>query len=231
VPEGDTVHKLAHVLARALTGRRLELVWLRDRGGLDALTGHEVRAVEALGKHLLIGVAPPATARPRWVLHNHLGMKGRWDRYRPGETWERPETQAGVRLETGRRLYVCFRPMVVELLRRGELAGHPSLRRLGPDLLAETCPIAEIVARARRRVDLVRIGRRFRAPGLEAACGEIAVESGDDLLAVRSRQILEDEAAAARALRDVVDERARRRARARRTKSRGRPLTGSTTPT
>jgi len=107
VPEGDTVHKLARALARDVEGRPLEGLWLRDRGWVELLAGRRVREVAALGKHLLVAVGPsaepagaPLEAADRtsddWVLHVHLGMNGRFHRYREGERWQRPARQASI---------------------------------------------------------------------------------------------------------------------------------------
>ncbi len=147
MPEGDTVLKIARVLERDLVGRSLEGIWLRNRGDVSPLVGATIDAVETRGKHMLVGIA----AERRWNLHVHLGMKGRWDRYRSGETWERPAYQAGTRIATEGYVHVCFRPMVAELLTETEVVGHPRLGRLGPDLLAERVSFDEIARRARLR--------------------------------------------------------------------------------
>lgn len=146
MPEGDTVHKLARALRSPLEGERLARLWLREVGEVEALAGARVREVAALGKHLLIALAPRAGGADR-VLHVHLGMHGRWERAAPGAAGG----GARLRLETGKDAFACRRAPVVELLRRVELAAHPVLARLGPDLLAEEVDLAAIVARARRR--------------------------------------------------------------------------------
>ena len=147
MPEGDTVWKVARVLERDLVGRSLKGFWLRNRGEVPPLVGATIDAVETRGKHMLVGIA----GERRWHLHVHLGMKGRWDRYRKGETWERPTHHAGTRIDTEGYVHVCFRPMVAELLTETEVLGHARLGRLGPDLLGENVNTAEIVERARRR--------------------------------------------------------------------------------
>jgi endonuclease-8 len=145
VPEGDTVHKLARALRPLLEGEAVEGLWLRDRGEVEGLAGERVREVAALGKHFLI-----ALGRER-VLHVHLGLHGTWHRYRHGEPCERAASGAWLRLDTKAWRLVCFRAAVAECLRRVELAGHPVLSRLGPDLLADGFDPAAAVGRARRR--------------------------------------------------------------------------------
>jgi endonuclease-8 len=147
VPEGDTVHKLARALRGPLEGEALARLWLRDAGEVEALAGARVREVAALGKHLLIALAPRDGGADR-VLHVHLGMHGRWERAGPGAAGG---GAARLRIETEKDAFECRRAPVVELLRRVELTAHPVLGRLGPDLLAEEVDLAAIVARARRR--------------------------------------------------------------------------------
>jgi endonuclease-8 len=147
VPEGDTVYKVARVLRRDLVGKTLEGLFLRNRGEVAPLVGAEIRGLETRGKHLLISFA----SEPSYTLHIHLGMKGRWDRYRAGKPWERPAYQAGARIDTAGFVHVCFRPMLAELLTGAELFSDPRLSRLGPDLLAENLDLRDVVRRARSR--------------------------------------------------------------------------------
>jgi endonuclease-8 len=143
VPEGDTVHKLANALRPLLEGNPLVSLWLRDRGAVAALAGAVVEEVSALGKHFLFALGP------RDVLHVHLGMHGKWFRDRPGERNPLADRAAVVRLETDEHRLTCAAAPVAELLRRADLAGHPVVGRLGPDLLAPGFDAARAVARAR----------------------------------------------------------------------------------
>ncbi len=150
MPEGDTVHKLAARLRPALEGRCVEGVWLRDRGWLP-LAGATVHEVVPLGKHLLMGLGTPGASRSAWVLHVHLGLHGRWHRFRREEPGAGAPAAARLRLVCGEDEYVCSRAACAEILRRVDLAGHPVLARLGPDLLAPEVDLDRVVRRARRR--------------------------------------------------------------------------------
>lgn len=148
MPEGDTVHKIARALRGRLEGETIAALWLREPGPVPALAGACVREVVALGKHLLVALAP-RSGGPDAVLHVHLGMHGRWRRIEPDAPHAFEER---LRIQLPADAFACLRAPVVELLRRSELAAHPALSRLGPDLLAEPDPdLAAIVARARRR--------------------------------------------------------------------------------
>ena len=105
MPEGDTVHRVARVLAAELTGQTLSEIKLHDRGEVPELAGCTIESVEAAGKHLLVDFSGD------WTLRVHLGMHGRWLRKhvrepRPGGLLENdaspqerdgyaPETDAG----------------------------------------------------------------------------------------------------------------------------------------
>lgn len=146
MPEGDTVFKLAAAMRPRLEGRRLARVWLRERGEIESLRGARVREVATLGKHLLVVVAPAPPAADV-VLHVHLGMRGRWRR--AGR--EARTSGAQLVIATGEDLFTCVRAGTLELLRRGDVRDHPRLSKLGPDLLVEPFPLADVVRRARCR--------------------------------------------------------------------------------
>lgn len=140
MPEGDTVHRLARVLARELTGRRAERVELSDHGELPDLAGRRIDRVEALGKHLLVHLDGG------WSLRVHLGMHGRWRRLDPGAPRAGKGTLVLVAAGT---TYVCERAYRADAVRTSAVRAHPRLARLGPDLLSEPPPVDEAVARAR----------------------------------------------------------------------------------
>jgi endonuclease-8 len=89
-----------------------------------------VDAVEAQGKNLLIRFDGGLELR------THLRMNGSWHRYRPGERWRRPPGRARLVLEVDGSVAVCFDAPVVELFETRAEALHPTLSRLGPDLLS-----------------------------------------------------------------------------------------------
>jgi endonuclease-8 len=141
MPEGDTVHRHARLLAGHLVGRPLRRLWLNDMGHVTELEGRDVASIEARGKHLLVHVAGG------WSLRVHLGMKGRW-RALPVATAVPPGST--VLIEAGDQAFACVRAYHAELARTHTLKRHPKLVRLGPDLLADAPRIREAAARARR---------------------------------------------------------------------------------
>jgi endonuclease VIII len=139
MPEGDTVHKLAAVLRPLLEGRALASLRLRDRAAASH-AGVVVEELAVLGKHFLFALGC------RDVLHVHLGMHGRWLRNAPGD----PGRATVVALETAAERFLCVAAPVAELLRRADLAAHPVIARLGPDVLAAEFDPERAAARARR---------------------------------------------------------------------------------
>ena len=148
MPEGDTIHRSARSLGRALTGATVSAVSGAARGlssaGVDRLVGQTVEDVRARGKHLLIAFAPSGL-----TLHTHLMMSGSWHLYRHGQPWQKPRGRASVVVEVPAWVAVCFSAPVCELLSPRQLAAHPSLARLGPDAVDEATDLRE----ARRRLD------------------------------------------------------------------------------
>jgi endonuclease-8 len=147
MPEGDTLHKVAMAMAPRLVGQALSEV--RTRGGVvhGRLAGRRVAAVRAVGKHLVVELDDGTAIR------SHLGMKGTWHVYAPGERWWRSAAQAGLVLATAAVVFVCFHPHEVHVLAAKEAARDPGLARLGPDVLADDFDPRDAVARARARTD------------------------------------------------------------------------------
>jgi endonuclease-8 len=149
VPEGDTIFRTAEVLRRALLGGVIRHAGAQPRPGLlrvlrlSVLEGARVEAVEARGKHLLIGFS-----EGRW-LRTHMRMRGSWHRYRAGEPWRLPASRASCWLETDAVVAVCFDAPEVELLTDAELGRHGRLASLGPDLLASSFDADEALRRLR----------------------------------------------------------------------------------
>jgi len=110
---------------------------------VQRIVGKRVDAVEAQGKNLLIRFDGGLEIR------THLRMNGSWHRYRPGERWRRPPGRARLVLEVDGTVAVCFDAPVVELFETRTEPLHPSLSRLGPDLLKPEFDAAEAHRRLR----------------------------------------------------------------------------------
>lgn len=146
MPEGDTLFRTAAGLRPHLVGRTVTAARTGGPGSVpqvQRIVGHEICAVESLGKNLLIRFDNGLEIR------THLRMSGTWHRYRPGERWRRPPARARLVIEVPDAVAVCFDAPVVELLEERAEALHPALGGLGPDLLAPTFDGDEAIRRLR----------------------------------------------------------------------------------
>jgi endonuclease VIII len=175
MPEGDTIHRAAATLQRALQGRVVtgfetgyaQLARFDDD---VPLRGRTVEWVRAAGKQLLMRFSSHPRGGGALTLRTHMRMSGSWHIYRPGERWQRPRRDMRIVVATEAYVAVAFSVPEAEFLddralhaapaAREATAGTeeaplrsryraPALRRLGPDLLGETFDIDEAVRRAR----------------------------------------------------------------------------------
>jgi endonuclease-8 len=146
MPEGDTLFRTAAGLRPYLVGRDVLAARAQGPGAVPQIhrvIGKRVDAVEAQGKNLLIRFDGGLELR------THLRMNGSWHHYRPGERWRRPPGRARLVLEVDGAVAVCFDAPVVELFEARAERVHPSLSRLGPDLLSPDFDAAEAHRRLR----------------------------------------------------------------------------------
>jgi endonuclease-8 len=146
VPEGDTLHRTANRLRPALVGAPLVRFEAPRLLGDRPVVGTEITAVEAVGKHLLIGFADGLTLR------THLGMPGSWHLYEAGQRWRKPAHLLRALVTVPGWEAVCFSAPQVQTYRRDHPGGALGLDRdpighLGPDLCTPGPDIDEALAR------------------------------------------------------------------------------------
>jgi endonuclease-8 len=153
MPEGDTIHRAAATLQRAIGGQvvtRFESV-LPKLTRVDAdtsLRGRTVERVEARGKHLLIWFSGDL------VLRTHMRMNGSWHIYRPGERCSGRIATWRIVIETATMHAVAFTVPVAELSPHSELATDDVVAKLGPDPLSDTFSPAEAIERLQAHGDI-----------------------------------------------------------------------------
>ena len=153
MPEGDTIHRAAQTLHRALCGRTVttftsvypQLTRVDDTA---PIAGRVIERVEARGKHLLMWFSGDL------VLRTHMRMHGSWHIYRPGERWQRPRHDMRIAIETDAFHAVGFNIPVAELTTTRDLERAGPLPQIGPDLLSDDFDADEAVARLRSRADV-----------------------------------------------------------------------------
>jgi endonuclease-8 len=206
LPEGDTIHRTAATLQKALAGKvvtRYETMLPKIEA---ALRGRTIERVVAAGKHLVIDFSGDLHLR------THMRMNGSWHIYRPGERWWRPRRDMRIVIETADFVAVGFNIPVAEMLSGREL--ERALHEQGPDLLADF-DVEEAIRRAREHGDeqiadvllnqrvAAGIGNIWKSESL-FACGINPfrkVKDIDDLgkLFLAARALLEQSAAGQRA--------------------------------
>ncbi len=139
MPEGDSIVRVATALRPLLVGTALTRV---VTGGVvrPDLAGATATAVTSLGKHLLIDLDRG------WQLRVHLGMNGRWRRYRAPRT---APASASLVLVTPTDELACLLARDVELTARRDPRWSRAIAALGPDVLAADFDPAIAAARAR----------------------------------------------------------------------------------
>ena len=132
VPEGDSIHRIAALLAPRLTGRRLERV--TTQGLVRETGGRTVTKVTAHGKHLIIELDNGA------YLRAHLGMNGRFRAYdrEAGEAMlaRLSPGRASLALVTADGVYVWIGAPQIEVAQRRDPLRGMATGTLGPDVLS-----------------------------------------------------------------------------------------------
>src|SRR2546430_3045392 len=165
MPEGDTIYRTVTILRRALAGRVVtgfELVApkITHAAAQRRIVGGTVKAVESNGKHLMITFG---TDGEDVVLHTHMRMTGQWHVYRPGERWRFAPSKARVVIRTDDYVAPCETPPIVELMTAREIALHPVIPELGPDVIADDFDLEEGLRRLRAQPER-DIANAFLAP-------------------------------------------------------------------
>jgi DNA-formamidopyrimidine glycosylase len=138
MPEGHTLHRLAHEIGAAFTGRQVSVTSPQGRfaGSAALVDGATIVGAEAAGKHLFIEFDAPFDGER--VIHIHLGLIGQLDVHADVDEIPLPVGQVRLRLTTRglpasyadlRGAIVCD---LVTTARREDVIG-----RLGPDPLRD----------------------------------------------------------------------------------------------
>lgn len=136
MPEGDTIFRAARTLQFALADKEITrfetvLAHLQRIDDDHGVAGRIVESVASQGKWLLMRFSGDLT------LVTHMRMNGSWHIYRPGERWQRNRNRMRVLIETADIVAVGFDIPVAEFHTAESLKRHPSLTRLGPDVLRD----------------------------------------------------------------------------------------------
>ncbi|HBX13687.1 MAG: endonuclease VIII, partial [Leclercia adecarboxylata] len=143
MPEGPEIRRAADSLEAAIKGKPLTDVWFafpQLKPFESRLIGERVTHVETRGKALLTHFSNQLT------LYSHNQLYGVW---RVVETGQEPQTTRvlRVKLQTAEKTILLYSASDIEMLMPEQLATHPFLQRVGPDVLDLSLTAEDVKAR------------------------------------------------------------------------------------
>jgi len=165
MPEGPEIRLAADAVATAIAGRPVQEVYFAFdhlRPFAAALQGERVTAVTSRSKAIITRFANGLN------IYSHNQLYGQWW-VRPA--YDFPDTNRQLRLAIHNHTHsaLLYSASEIEVLTTAELAEHPYLRKLGPELLDEAVTEAEVAARfgdgrfQRRRLTSLLLDQSFLA--------------------------------------------------------------------
>ena len=165
MPEGPEIRRAADHVARVLVDRvveeaRFHVPELARRG--RRLAGHTVTAVDTRGKAMLTHFDNGLT------LYSHNQLYGRWYTV-PRPRMPQTERQLRVELHTATHSALLYSASDIEILTDTQVAGHPFLSRIGPDVMDPELTAERVLQRLvsagfrRRRLGSLLLDQAFLA--------------------------------------------------------------------
>ena len=150
MPEGPEIRREALAIAEAVVGQpmvRIDYRVPRLARRARTLRNATVTAVSSRGKAMLIAYSNGLTH------YSHNQLYGKWRVLavaRLPKLLERRERSVRVILQTATHAAVLLSATQIELLTRAELARHPFLAKLGPDVLDRSTTVRTVKSRLRK---------------------------------------------------------------------------------
>lgn len=143
MPEGPEIRRAADALAKAVAGKVLTSVTFgfpKLKKFEALLEGRRIRSITSHGKAML------TQFDNEWTLYTHNQLYGVWKIVKAGQ---RPDTSRTLRvaLETRTSAILLYSASQVAMWKTADLAQHPFLSKLGPDVLDGSTSVAMVVAR------------------------------------------------------------------------------------
>ncbi|WP_165812365.1 endonuclease VIII [Klebsiella variicola] len=143
MPEGPEIRRAADKLEAAIKGEPLTDVWFafpQLQPYQTPLMGQRVTHIDTRGKALLTRFSGGLT------LYSHNQLYGVWHVVDAGEQPASNQVLR-VRLQTARKAILLYSASDIEMLTAEQVAHHPFLLRVGPDVLDMTLTVEEVKAR------------------------------------------------------------------------------------
>lgn len=165
MPEGPEIKRAADRVDRALAKREVTELFFAFpelKHYEAALVGETVTAVEAHGKAMLTRFSNGLN------IFSHNQLYGRW---LVRDAYDYPDTNRQLRLaiHNEKKSALLYSASTIEVVRDEELAVHPFLSQLGPDVLDESVTVEQVAARfkepefARKRLTTLLLDQHFLA--------------------------------------------------------------------
>lgn len=180
MPEGPEIRRAADRLAEAVVGKPLVSAWFAFpalKRHAKSLAGRRILAIEPHGKALL------TRFDHGWTLYSHNQLYGVW---KVCDAGRRPDTTRSLRvaLETSDKAILLYSASDIAMWRDADLARHPFLSKLGPDVLDPGLDAATVAKRlqdprfARRRLEGLLLDQGFLAGMGNYLRAEVLFEAG-----------------------------------------------------
>lgn len=141
MPEGPEIHLAADQIAAAVAGEVAQEVFF----AFEALKSYEaelsgcvVSSVQARGKAMLIQFTNGLT------IYSHNQLYGKWV-VRDAYNYPNTKRQLRLAIHTAKKSALLYSASDIEVLRDYELADHPYLKRLGPDVLDPDITVEQVI--------------------------------------------------------------------------------------
>ncbi len=165
MPEGPEIRLAADKIAKAIVGRPTTKVFFEFpqlKAFEKRLTGRTVTAVETYGKAMLTRFDNELS------IYSHNQLYGKW---RVGKAGSPPHPRWSLRLAIHNETHTAFLYSAsdIEVLEDWEVADHPFIRKIGPDLLDPSVTIEQVALRymddrfKRRRLATILLDQGFLA--------------------------------------------------------------------
>ncbi len=143
MPEGPEIRLAADKVAQAIVGQapvEVSFAFEHLKPYEQELTGTEIYALETHGKAMLTRFANGLN------IYSHNQLYGRWE---VRDAYDFPDTNRQLRLaiHTEKKSALLYSASDIEVLNDDELADHPFLSQIGPDLLDPALTVEQVAAR------------------------------------------------------------------------------------
>ena len=132
MPEGPEIYRVAQKLSKALSGKKIisiEFGLERLKGWEEVLINSQITSVKSQAKAMLI------STDSGYTIYSHNQLYGRWDIRRSTTAEKKTNRSLRILIETDSHTARLYSASDIEVLDAVDLASHPFLSKLGPDLL------------------------------------------------------------------------------------------------